>query len=72
VIFLIVPVDSSLVHQNQSKHTLDTDLKQLFLQRDRTKLICHNVVVLLFPKSNINFNILGDKSIRQPNIPDEE
>ncbi len=33
---------------NQSKHTWDIDLKKLTLQRDRTKLICHNVAVLLF------------------------
>jgi hypothetical protein len=51
---------------NQSKHTWDTDLKQLSIQHDRTKLICHNVVVLLFLKSNINFIIMGDKSTRQP------
>ena len=57
---------------NQSKHTWDTDLKQLFLQRDRTKSICHNVVVLLFLKSNINFIIMGDKSARQPNNLEEE
>jgi len=56
---------------NQSKHTWDTDLKQLSLQRDRTKLICHNVAILLFLKSNINFIIMGDKSARQPNNPDE-
>jgi hypothetical protein len=57
---------------NQSKHTWDTDFKQLSLQRDRTKLICYNVVVLLFLKSNINFIIMGDKSARQPNNPEEE
>jgi hypothetical protein len=57
---------------NQSKHTWDTDLKQLSLQRDRTKLICHNVVVLLFLKSNINFMAIGEKSARQPNNPEEE
>ena len=33
---------------NQSKHTWDAELKQLSLQRDRTKLICHNVAILLF------------------------
>ena len=54
---------------NQSKHTWDTDLKQLSLQRDNTKLICHNVVVLLFLKSNMNCIIMGDKSARQPNNP---
>jgi hypothetical protein len=43
---------------NQSKHTWDTDLKQLsFIQRYRTQTICHTVVVLLFLKSNINFII---------------
>ena len=57
---------------NQSKHTWDTDLKQLSLQRDRTKLICHNVAILLFLKSNINFIIMGDKSARQPNNPEED
>jgi hypothetical protein len=44
----------------------------LSLQRDRTKLICINVVVLLFLKSNITFIIMGDKSARQPNNPEEE
>ncbi len=57
---------------NPSKHTWDKDLKQLSLQRDRTKLICHNVAVLLFLKSNINCIIMGDKSARQPNNPKEE
>ncbi len=28
---------------NKLKHTWDTDLKQLYLQRDRTKLICPHV-----------------------------
>ncbi len=45
---------------NQSKQTWDTNLKQLSLQHDRTKLIYHNLVVLLFLKSNINFIIMGD------------
>ncbi len=73
VIILIVPVDSSLTHQiNQNIRAWDTDLKQLSLQRDRTKLICHNVVVLLFLKSNINLIIMGDKSARQPNNPVED
>jgi len=58
---------------NQSKHTWDTNLKHLSLQRDRTQLICHNVVVWLFLKSNVNFIIMGDnKSARQPNGPEEE
>jgi len=57
---------------NQSKHTWDTNLKQLFLQRGRPKLICHNVVVLLFLKSNINFIIMSDTYARQPNNPEEE
>ena len=57
---------------NQSKNTWDTDLKQLSLQRDRIKLICHNVVVLLFLKSNVNFIIMGDKFARQPNNLEEE
>ena len=57
---------------NQTKHTWNADLKQLSLQRDRTKLICHHVAVLLFLKSNINFIIMGDKSARQPNNPEEE
>jgi hypothetical protein len=57
---------------NQTKYEWDTDLKQLSLHRDRTQLICHNVVVLLFLKSNINFIILGDKSARQPNNPEGE
>ena len=35
-------------------------------------LICHNVVVLLFLKGNINFIIMGDKSARQPNNPEED
>ena len=48
----------------------DTDLKQLSLQRDRTQLICHNVDVLLFLK-NMNFIIMGDRSARQPNNPEE-
>jgi hypothetical protein len=39
---------------NQSKHTWDTDLKQLSLQRVHAKSICHNVAILLFLKSNIN------------------
>jgi hypothetical protein len=30
------------------------------------------VVILLFLKSNIYFAILGDKSARQPNNPEEE
>jgi hypothetical protein len=61
------------VQPNRSKHKWDTDLKQLSLQRDRTKLICHiNVVVLLFLKININFIIMGDKSARKPNNPEEE
>ncbi len=54
---------------NKSKYTWDINLKQLCLQRDRTKLICHNVAVLLFLKSNINFIIMGDKTARQPNNP---
>jgi len=57
---------------NQTKHTWNADLKQLSLQRDRTKLICHHAAVLLFLKSNINFIIMGDKSARQPNNPEEE
>jgi len=57
---------------NQSKHTRDADLKQLSLQRDRTKLIYHNVVVLLFLMSNINFIIMGDKSARQPKNLEKE
>ena len=58
---------------NQSKHTWDTYLKQLSLQHDRTKLICHNVVVLLFLKGNINFISMGDKFARQPaNNPEDE
>ena len=57
---------------NQSKHTWETYLKQLSLQRDRTKLICHNVVVWLFLKSNIYFFIMGDNFARQPNNPEEE
>jgi hypothetical protein len=57
---------------NQSKHTWDTDLKQLSLQRDHTKLIFHNVDILLFLKSNINFIIMGDKSARQPSNLEEE
>ena len=56
---------------NQTKHTWDTDLKQLSLHRDRTKFICHLVAILLFLKSN-TFFILGDKSARQPNNPEEE
>ncbi len=36
------------------------------------ELICHNVVVLLFLKSNIHFIITGDKSARQPNNLKEE
>jgi hypothetical protein len=57
---------------NQSKHTWDTDFNPLSLQRDRTKLICHKVVVLLFLKSNLNFLIMGDKSAQQPNNPGEK
>jgi hypothetical protein len=57
---------------NQSKHTRDKKLKQLYLQLDRTKLICHNVALLLFMKSNINFIIMGDEFARQPNNPEEE
>jgi hypothetical protein len=57
---------------HQSKHTWDIDLKQLYLKRDNTKLIRHNVVVLLFLKSNINFIIMGDISSRQPNNLEEE
>jgi hypothetical protein len=56
---------------NQTKHMWDIHLKQLSLQRDRTKLICHNVVVLLFLTSNINFIIMGDESARQPNNLEE-
>jgi hypothetical protein len=56
---------------NQSKHTWSTNLKQLVLQRYRTHLIFH-VGVLLFLKSNINFIIMGDKSARQRNNPEEE
>jgi hypothetical protein len=56
----------------QSKHTWDTDLKQRSLQLDRTKSICHNVVVLLFLKSNINFIITGDKSARQLDNQEED
>jgi hypothetical protein len=56
---------------SQSKHTWDTYLKQLSLQRDRTELICHHVTILLFLKSNTNFIIMGDKSARQPNNPEE-
>jgi len=33
---------------NQSKHTWDTDLKQISLQRDHTKLICHHKAILFF------------------------
>ncbi len=48
-------------------------MKQLSLQRDRTKSISHNVVALLFLiLSNINFIIMVDKSARQPNNPEEE
>jgi len=47
-------------------------LKQLSLQRDRKKVICHNVALLLFLKSNIYFIIMGDKFARQPNNPEEE
>jgi hypothetical protein len=57
---------------NQSKHTWNADLKQFSLQRDRTKLVCHHVVGLLFLKSNINFIIIGDNFARQPNSPEEE
>jgi hypothetical protein len=57
---------------NQSKHTWDTDLKQLSLQRDRTKLIFHNVVGLLFLKSNINFIIMGNTFAQKPNNREEE
>jgi hypothetical protein len=51
----------------QSKHTWDTDFKQLSLQRDRTKSIFHHVATLLFLKSITNFSITGEKSARQPN-----
>ena len=47
-------------------------LKQLSLQRDRTKLICHHVPIFLSLRSNNNFNIKGDKSARHPNNPEEE
>ena len=57
---------------NQPKHLWDTNFKHLSLQRDRTKLICHNVVVLLFLKSNIYFICMGDKSAQQPNNPEDE
>jgi hypothetical protein len=56
---------------NQPKHIWDTNLKQLSLQRDRTQLICHRVVIVLFLKSNINFIAMGYKSVRQPNNPEE-
>jgi len=59
-------------HPYQAKYTWDTNLKQLSLQRDRTKLICHHVAILLFLKSNINFIIMGDKSARQPNNLEKE
>ena len=68
-----MPVDGfKLGPPNQSKHTLDKDLKQLSLQRNRTKLICHHVAILLFLKSNINFILMGDKYARQPNNQEEE
>ena len=57
---------------NIEVHTWDSESKQLSLARDRTKLISHNVPTLLFLKSNINFIIMGDKSARQPNDPEED
>ena len=47
-------------------------MKQISLQRDRTKLIWHNVVVLLFLKSKISFIIMGDIFARQPNNSEED
>ena len=41
-------------------------MKQLSLQRDMTKLICHHVVILLFLKSNITFILMDAKSAQQP------
>jgi len=71
VTILIVPVDF-MSTKSIIEHAWDIDLKQLSLQHDRTKLICHNVVVLLFLRSNINFVIMGDKFARQPNNSEEE
>jgi hypothetical protein len=57
---------------NQSKHTWDAELKQLSLQRDRTKLICHNVAILLFLKATLisylwAINLLDNLIIQRKN-----
>jgi hypothetical protein len=56
---------------NQPNHVWDADVKQLSLQRDRKKLICHHVAFLLFLESNTNCIVMNDKSARQPNNPEE-
>jgi len=55
---------------NQPRNMWNTYLKQLSLQRDRTKLIFYAVAILSFLKSNIFFIAIGDTSARQQNNPE--
>lgn len=49
----------------------DAENKELYLPRDRTKLVSCNEILLLADRNNHNVGITGDRSARMPNKPNE-